>query len=167
MAETTTVRDLFDAIETALRIYFGTSIRQYGAYEPWDPIEDEAEPDLRTPALLIELESLEPDASEEQIPGQIAIRASIAVHVILSILTDQLQIALPELAASVIALVRKRQTEILRAPLSGNRWGLGDAVEIPEAVSAQPAEFRPGLHGHDSWVVRWEQIVYLPETLPT
>jgi len=150
-----------------LRQHFGTRIRQCGAYEPWDPVEDAAEPVLLTPALLLELESIEPDDNDLNMPGRIAMRCAWAVHAVLSLRTVDLQIALPELAAAVIALVRKTGTDPLQPPLTGNRWGLGEALGAPEAVGARPAEFRPGLNGHDSWVITWEQVIYLPESLPT
>ena len=74
---------------------------------------------------------------------------------------------LPELAASLIALLRRSETAPLAPPLNGNRWGLGEALGPPEAVSASPAGESAGANGRDSWVVTWEQVVYLPETLPT
>lgn len=164
---TTTIRAAHQAIEDGLRAHFGASVRQYGAYQPWDPTEDEPETELLTPALLLELESIDPDETEDQMPGRVALRCAWTVHAMLSIRTEDLQIALPELAAAVVALVRQQQSPPSPPPLNGNRWGLGEAVGVPEAVSARPAEFVPGLHGHDSWAVTWEQVTYLPETLPT
>ena len=164
---TTTIREALQAIEDGFRAHFGDAIRQYGAYEPWDPVEDEPEPELKTPAWLFELESIDPDDAGSHAPGRLAIRCTFNAHAVLSILTLELQIALPELAAAGIAVVRKTETRPLAPPLNGNRWGLGEALGPPEAVSARPAGFRPGLHGHDAWAVSWEQVVYLPESLPT
>lgn len=166
MATSASLRDYLAAVETALRDRFGERVRQYGIYEPWDEAEDEAEPKLKTPALLIQVEGIEPDLAEDQVPGAIAIRLSVTIHVLLSIRTERLQVALPELAAAVIALLRQPQYQPMRPPLNGNRWGLGDAVDIPESVAAQPADFSPGLHGHDGWAVSFEQVLFLPEDLP-
>ena len=44
-----------------------------------------------------------------------------------------------------------------------NHWGLGADVSHPENMSAQPAEFRPGKAGFESWAVSWDQTVYLGE----
>ena len=166
-APTTTIKAVFQAIEDALRAHFGAAIEQYGVYQPWDPVEGAAEPVLKTPALLISLDAMPIDEADTHAPGRIGIRCAISIHAILSILTEDLQIALPELAAAVTALVRQTELDPLAPPLNGNRWGLGDAISPPEAVSAEPAEFTPGLNGRDSWTVSWEQVVYLPETLPT
>ena len=164
---TTTIRVAHAAIVDALRAHFWATVRQYGAYQPWDPIEDTPETEILTPALLLELESIDPDDDEMHMPGRVGMRCAWSVHVMLSTRTEELQIALPELAAAVVALVRKQETEPLHPPLNGNHWCLGEAVDGPDAVTARPAGFHPGLHGHDSWVVTWEQAIHLPETLPT
>jgi hypothetical protein len=145
LAPTTTIKALHAAIESSLRAHFNASVQQYGTYQPLDT-----------------------DDVALHLPGCVALRCALAVHVVLGVLTDDLQVALRELAAAVITLVRQTDTAAAaRPPLNGNHWGLGEAVGTPEAVSARPAEFRPGLNGFDAWIVTWEQIVYLPETLPT
>ena len=167
MLPTTTIRAYFQAIEDALRAHFGDRIRQYGAYEPWDPVSDEPEPEIKTPMMLIELESIDPDDSSSSKPGRVSIRCSWSVHVVLSIETERLQIALAELAAAVVALIRKTEFAPGIPPLNGNRWGLGKAVDVSEAVSASPAGESAGANGRDSWVVTWEQVAHLPESLLT
>jgi hypothetical protein len=168
LAPTTTIKALHAAIESSLRAHFNASVQQYGTYQPWDTDSDAPDSELRTPALLVELEAMDPDDVALHLPGCVALRCALAVHVVLGVLTDDLQVALRELAAAVITLVRQTDTAAAaRPPLNGNHWGLGEAVGTPEAVSARPAEFRPGLNGFDAWIVTWEQIVYLPETLPT
>lgn len=164
---TTTVRAAHQAIEAGLRAHFGSAILQYGPYQPWDSVDDEPETELLTPALLLELESIDPDDAALHQPGRIAIRCAWAVHAVLSIRTEDLQIALPELAAAVMTLVRKNETDPARPPLTANRWGLAEAVGPPEALSARPGEFTPGLNGRDAWIIAWEQTLYLPQTLPT
>lgn len=166
MADTASLREYLAAIERSLRAHFGDRIRQYGIYEPWDEDEDEAEPKLKTPALLIQVEGIEPDLAEDHAEGAIGIQLSMCVHALLSLRTPRLQIALPELAAGVITLIAKQEARVLRPPSNGNRWGLEGAVGLPEMIRAEPADFSPGLHGHDGWAVRFEQTLYLPETLP-
>ena len=163
----TTIKAAHQAIEAHLRGHFGANVEQFGVYQPWDPIDDEPEATLRTPALLIELAAMPTDEPEDHSPGRVAIRCQWTIHVVLSILTENLQVALAELSAAVIALIRQTEIDPFRPPLNGNRWGLGDAVGPPEAVFAEPAEFDPGLHGRDSWAVSWEQVIYVAESLPT
>ncbi|MCY1311986.1 hypothetical protein D9M70_623640 [compost metagenome] len=55
-----------------------------------------------------------------------------------------------QFAAEVLRLIRR------------NDWGLR-FVDNPVSLSAQPAEFRPGAKGYESWCVTWEQVVYLEE----
>jgi len=167
--ETTTLRAVHSAIVAAARAWFGDAVQQYGAYEPWGAGGEnpDADAEIKTPALLLELESIEPDDTDAHGPGLIAVRCAWAFHAILSQRTDDLQIALPEFAAAAIALIRRAESLPYGPPLNGNRWGLGEAVGVPEAVSARPGPFTPGLNGRDSWLITWEQVVYLPETLPT
>ncbi|AMO58114.1 hypothetical protein GZ77_20480 [Endozoicomonas montiporae] len=47
-----------------------------------------------------------------------------------------------------------------------NHWKLGAEVNHPTNLKAEPAEFRPGKAGFESWVVSWEQTVYLGEPEP-
>lgn len=164
MKNTTTIEALFGAIVSALSETFSDRVATIGAYEPWaDSSGDESEP-IKTPVLLLELESLDQDEdiAPRQTKGRTAIRCSWAVHAILSLSTERLQQALPELAASIMALVRKHETYSY-VTQRGNRWGLEIACDYPSSISAQPAAFTPGLNGRDSWVVRWEQVVYLSD----
>lgn len=164
--ETTSMQALHDGVVDALRDHFGNRIRQYGAYEPWDDVADQPEDDIKTPALLFAVDGISPDDDGIFSPGRVGIRCELTVHAVLSIQTENLQAKLPELAAAVIALVRRTESAPGVPPLNGNRWGLGEAADTPESVSARPDEFRPGLNGRDSWVVTWEQVIYLPESLP-
>jgi hypothetical protein len=163
---TTTVRAAQTAIIDTLRDHFGAHVQQIGLYQPMD-IHGDPEAELLTPALLLELDAIENDEAADHAPGVIAVRCLWTIHAILSIRTENLQMALPEMAAAVIALIRQTTPNPMRPPLNAHRWGLGDAVGAPDAVSARPGEFRPGLHGHDAWAVSWEQTLYLPESLPT
>jgi hypothetical protein len=163
---TTTLSAVHDAIIDALQARFGARVRQFGAYEPWDYDTESADPDLRTPALLIELESIGPDGDDIHTPGRVALRCNWAIHAALSIRTEKLQTELREFAAAVVTTLRRSDPSAPLTPTNGNRWGLGKAVGAPEGVSAQPGEFRPGLNGRDSWLITWDQIVYVDDELP-
>lgn len=165
MSTVTTMDALHDSILESLRARFSDRVAQYGAYEPWDEADGDADKQIITPALLLEIEDFDiPDLDDPDPLGRLVVSASISIHCVLSVQTERLQQTLPQFAAAVAAVVVP--------PLSGdqyqrgNLWGLGGAVEIPEDVQAQPAGFTPGLNGRDSWVVRWTQTVYLDEEVP-
>ena len=163
---TTTIPDLHAAIVAAMQNAFGSAIRQYGAYTPIDLFGDATDPELRTPALLLALESLDEadEPARKQTSGRAAVRCTWVIHVLLSIKSPSLQIALPDLAAAVMALIRRCDASAPYTSKRGNRWGKGLACDYPDAAHAQPSEFAPTLHGCDAWSVRWEQVVYLPES---
>ena len=163
MSPTTTLLALQDAILAGYRARFGDRVRSYGAYEPADPLSDEPA-DLATPALLLELESieLEPGTDPE---GRLPLRCTWALHCVLSAATEHLQQVLPQFAAAAASE--------LMPPLSvgasrriGARWGLGAAVDDPTAISAAPGGFSPGLHGHDGWKLTWEQVAFIHDEAP-
>lgn len=160
---TTTMRAAHEAILATARAAFGSAIRQYGAYEPLgSPAMPETE--LLTPALLLELEGFEQeDEDGARGDSRVLVRCAWALHIWLSALTPSLQVALPELASDLLILIRTRDHDLRRAQ-RGNRWGLGPACGYPQRVEAMPAQFQPGLNGRDSWLVRWDQSLYLPLT---
>jgi hypothetical protein len=162
----TTFEALHQAIVEALRERFGDRIATYGAYEPWDPIDDQPTARIQTPALLLEVEDFaEADLESPDPLGRLALTCTLAIHCVLSIQTERLQQRLPQLAAAVLSLVGSPQ--VGQRFRRGNQWGLGIAADPAERPQAQAGEFSPGLHGRDSWLVRWEQTVYLSEALPT
>lgn len=165
MSTVTTTDALHQAIVDAMRAKFGTSVAQYGAYEEWGEGDGDAVREIKTPALLTQVERMEIADTEDPDPlGRMAWNFSLAIHCVLSVLTENLQQTLPQFAAAVGALVLPPLTgdQIKR----GNSWGLGGAVENPEGLQCDPGEFTPGLNGRDSWVVRWTQTVYLAEEVP-
>lgn len=161
---TTTLDAVHDAILAAARARFGALVAQYGAYEPWDVEEEPAAPlaSLQTPALLLEIENLA--RADADALGRFGIDATCVLHCVLSLSTPRLQQTLPQVAAAVLALVDESVTGT--GYLRGNDWGLGGAASYPTNLQAQPAEFTPGLHGRDSWIVRWDQTFYLSTALP-
>lgn len=106
---------------------------------------------INTPALLLELELL--DEGRDAGDGRDALRCSFTAHCILSNLTDGVEIEVRNFAAEVFRL------------LIGERFGLGELADDPEAISAAPGEFKPGAEGYESWYVNWEQSVYFGESM--
>lgn len=163
MSTTTTLDELHDAITGTLRDWFADRVAQVGAYEPWDPVSEAVPASLVTPALLLECEGVAQTPWQDA-GGRLALSCTWVVHCVLSIQTERLQQTLPQFAAAVMGLVLAQCPAGgggLDEQVRGQLWGLGAAVEPPEEVQAQAGEFVPGLHGRDSWVVRWEQVAYL------
>lgn len=157
---TVTMDHVHDAIIQAARDHFGDDVEHYGAYSPFDPDTGEAIPVMQTPALLLEVEDFSVSVDEEADPyGRMLISASFVFHCVLSLETARLQQTLPQFAGAVAALVLPPPTA--ESVYRGNTWGLSPAIGRPSFVTAQPDEFTPGLHGRDSWGVRWEQRIYL------
>lgn len=156
-ADVTTLRAVQDAILSAFAARYAGRVHTVAAGNPFAQTEDGGEqPDqarraLVTPALLLELSAIDPGTDDGT--GRQPLRLTWTGHCVLSFLTRDLQTELPEFAADVLACVRF------------NRWGLAQAVRVPEALSAQPGEFRPGLAGYDSWVATWEQEIYTGENI--
>jgi len=141
------LRQLHDAMLVDLRAHYLGRVQTIEAFDPFPDIEGQDRLPLVTPALLLEIDSIDPgveDGTERQ-----ALNLSFLVHCVLSFRTEQIQLELREFAADLLNHVRY------------NRWGFPAAVEIPTALGAQPAEFVPGLMGFDTWIARWEQVVFI------
>lgn len=97
---------------------------------------------LDTPALLIEVESLDEgiDAGDETAPFVVR----VALHCVLSHETENYQIEIINFAADVAKYVRNQ------------RWGL-TGVGKPVAINSAPALFNPGREGDVAWTVSFEQ----------
>lgn len=145
------LRALHAAILADLRYHYLDRVQTIAAYDPYPAHDDQDPKPLVTPALLLEIESIDPgedDGTERQ-----PLRLTFVAHCVLSFRTADQQLELREMAADVMAHCRY------------NRWGYPGAVRQPEAITAQPGEFQPGLAGFDSWMVRWEQVVHVgPDT---
>lgn len=141
------LRQLHDAILADLREHYLDRVQTIAAYDPFPEADDQARQPLTTPALLLDLEAIDP--GEEDGTDRQALRLTWAAHCVLSFRTAQLQVELREFAADLLGHIRY------------NRWGLAPAVAPPTALSAQPGEFVPGLAGYDTWLARWEQQVYV------
>ena len=151
-----TLRALHEGMVASLQAAYRERVETVAAYDPWalpeppalvaDPVTVARRP-LATPAILIEVEAIEPgedDGSDRQ-----PLRLVLAAHCVLSLRTAEVQLELREFAADVLAHVH------------GNRWGSPGAVREPMALSAAPAEAWPAVAGWDTWRVSWEQLVYV------
>lgn len=141
------LRELHDAIVADLADHYQDRVLTVAAYDPVPDAEGQERVPVVTPAILLELEAI--DHGEDDGTDRQPLRLTWVAHCVLSFRTAQLQIELREFATSVLARVRH------------NRWGFYGAVQEPTALSAQPAEFRPGLDGFEVWIARWEQLVYV------
>lgn len=147
------------AVLAALKARFGADFR-YGEYELEDELTGEPELEIQTPALLLEVDSWSTEPPEPPDTfGRRARRFAVNVHCLLGIRTESLQIALRELSLEVDEVLFPADAVGTRR--RGAQWGLGAAVAPAEQSSGQKGGFRPGLHGINSWIVSFEQVVYL------
>jgi hypothetical protein len=141
------LRQLHDAMLDDLREHYLDRVQTIEAYDPCPAADDQERQPLTTPAILLELESIDP--GDEDGTERHALRLTWAAHCVLSFRTAQVQLELREFVADLLWHV------------TYNRWGLSGAVREPQALSSQPGEFVPGIAGYDTWIVRWEQIVFV------
>jgi len=140
-----TLTDLHQAILAALRDQFTGRVDTIAHYAPLgsDPID--------TPALLLELE--EADEGDDIGDGRMPLRGRWAIHCVLSLHTPEVALSVREMAAEVMTLVRR------------NGWGMGPSIGRPKGLHMAPGDMRPGQAGYESWVVSWEQTLYLVASL--
>lgn len=114
----------------------------------YSPLTD----DVKNTALLLSLEHMTETKGDGD--GRTVVQCNFAVYAMLptkGIPPDKVSIAAANYASELIDFIRY------------NRWGLGKDITKPEDISAQPAQFKPGSSGYESWVVMWEQKVHLGE----
>ena len=107
------------------------------------------------PALLLELEEFDPgdDAGDDRLPAQ----CRFSIHCVLGWEVKNLALEIREFAAAVVMLVR-----------NDGIWLKGSVLTKPKQIGAYPGNFRKDMNsGYDSWVVSWEQTVYLGESVWT
>jgi hypothetical protein len=156
---TTTYTAYSAAVRAALKDQFGPSFR-YGEYELEDELTGAAEREIKTPALLLEVDQWDTeDTGQPDTMGRRPRRFSVNIHCLLGFETVKLQSALRELSLEVDDLLFPPDATHTRR--RGADWSLGPAVDPAERSNGQKGGFRPGLHGIDSWIVSFEQVVYL------
>ncbi|RBO82627.1 hypothetical protein [Marinomonas aquiplantarum] len=151
MATHINLSDVHQAIIDALKARFHRVT--IDSYDPNDNLETLA------PACLLNIEELPkaPDVGD----GRYPVVAQLAIHCVLGREVPNLQIELQEFAVAVSQFVYEKGI-----------WLTGSVVEKPFNIEAYPGNFRKETQGgFDSWVVNWEQKLYLgastwqPETI--
>lgn len=142
-----TLNDLHNAIVATTQAAFGSVVETVAAYSPL-----QADP-INTPAVLIEMDSA--DEGEDCGDGRVPLKCQFLAHCILSTKTPNVQVEVRAFAAQMFQVVRH------------NNWGLTGNVTRPASLSMLPGEFRPGNHGYESWIVAWEQTLYLGDSVWT
>lgn len=146
-----TLSDVHQAIIDALKVRFPRVT--IDSYDPGENLETLA------PACLLNIEELPkaPDVGD----GRYPVVAQFAIHCVLGREVTDLQMELQEFAVAVSQFVYEKGI-----------WLKGSVLEKPFSIEAYPGSFRKDtLGGFDSWVVNWEQKLYLgastwqPETV--
>jgi hypothetical protein len=171
---TITVEQAAAAVLAGFQAAFGSRLAQIGIWDPADPVSDELQTAIITPALLLSLDALSvPDLTGQDGRAisdpwcRLPLRGAWSARCVLATTTPNLPVRLAEMAAATLAVLQGRGPELAEwDPLRGAVWGYPGAFERPENLDAQPAEFIPGLHGMDSWAVTWEQTFYHDGALP-
>lgn len=133
--------DVHQAIIDALKARFPRVT--IGSYDPRENLETLA------PACLLNIEELPkaPDVGD----GRYPVVAQFAIHCVLGREVTDLQMELQEFAVAVSQFVYEKGI-----------WLKGSVLEKPFNIEAYPGNFRKDtLGGFDSWVVTWEQKLYL------
>lgn len=147
MATLETLGELREAILASLREQYLGRVETVASNDPHADVRGQERRPLVTPALLLHLEAIEP--GQEDGTDRVPLRLILALHCVLSTRTAQVGVQIHEFAADVLAYVRHQV------------WGYPGEVSQPEALAAQESEFVPGVMGFESWLVRWEQPVFL------
>ena len=116
------------------------------SYDPSENLESLA------PACLLNIEELPkaPDVGD----GRYPVVAQFAIHCVLGREVKNLQMELQEFAVAVSQFVYEKGI-----------WLKGSVLEKPFSIEAYPGNFRKDTRGgFDSWVVNWEQKLYLGES---
>ena len=135
-----------DAIISQLKNQFGHKVKSIRVHSPLIK-------QFEAPALLLTLDTM--SQSDETGDGRTATQCSFSVCAVLPVHglpLDRVAIAAANYAAELLDFIKY------------NHWGLGVDVGHPQQLSAQPADFKPGKTGYESWVVNWQQTVYLGDT---
>ncbi|WP_394179629.1 hypothetical protein [Marinomonas posidonica] len=141
MATHINLTDVHQAITDALKSRFPKV-----TIESYDPNKNMYE---LAPACLLNIEELPkaPDVGD----GRYPVVAQFAIHCVLGQEVDNLQMELQEFAIAVSQFVYEKGI-----------WLTGSVLEKPFNIEAYPGNFRKETQGgFDSWVVNWEQKLYL------
>lgn len=143
----TTLTQVYEAILARLHEKFPKV-----TVESYDP---DPKLSVLAPALFLELEEFDPgdDIGDGRLPAQ----CRFSIHCVLGWEVENLALEIREFAAAVIMFVR-----------DNGIWLKGSVLTKPKQIGAYPGNFRKDTNsGYDSWVVSWEQTVYLGESIWT
>lgn len=102
---------------------------------------------LNTPALLYELEQF--DIGKRKSNGKTPLNLSMAFHCVLSMKTPNVERQVRLFASMVADMLKDEYFE------------LPDDCEAPYNIQALPGEFKPGKDGFESFVVTFNQFLYV------
>ncbi|MDG4811931.1 hypothetical protein P8629_02825 [Hydrogenovibrio sp. 3SP14C1] len=102
---------------------------------------------LNTPALLYEVEQM--DFGQRISNGKTPVNLNVALHCVLSAKTTNVGLQVRSFATMVIDLLKDEYFE------------LPDDCEAPYNIQALPGEFKPGKDGFESFVVTFNQVLYV------
>lgn len=132
-----------------LRAHFGDSLETVQAYLTEQTANLDVGLTINTPALILEIERLA-SVSDDRGDGRDALRCGVLVHCILGSQTPNLQIELRNFAA-----------EVMRWLSNSSNWPACGSIEPIEELDALPGRWKQGQSGYDSFVVTFDQVVYL------
>ena len=135
----TSLRQWHEAILSALRTQFEDRKVTVAAYTPTTSA-------LQTPALLLEME--DGTLGDDRGDGRTALSCRLTLHALLSLQTNDVELAIRDFASEVLLFTRYQQ------------WGLKE-VSVPEQLAMGPGHFQTGDLGYESWYITWEQTIYL------
>ena len=134
------------ALHDAMSLAIKDSMAMLQTVKSYDPLTRDT---IITPAVLIEAVEMKPGSRVTG--GRLPVTVEFAAHCCLSVKTERVELEIRNFAAKLLQVV------------NGNKWGLADAVERPERLTAFPGMFKPDDKGFESWVVTWEQTIHLGE----
>ncbi len=120
--------------------------RTVDAYWPYDRPEAGEGWKVKTPALLLDIESL--GMGDDCGDGRLGIDCDIALHCLLSVQTPNVDVEIRAFAAAVMQAVYY------------NRWGLAADLTTPDNLAAMPSEIVKPKGGFEAWSVIWSQTLY-------
>lgn len=103
------------------------------------------------PAVLLEMEALEPTPDDDPGTEQLSASAAFSARIVFGFRHPDARMAIRVMAAAMGAMV------------NGNRWGQGVGAAVVTDISAD--DFAPELDQFEVWRVDWLQPVYLGDSV--
>jgi hypothetical protein len=109
--------------------------------------EDESRVELEIPALIVQLNGLEPEPERDPHTGQLAVRVRVEARVVMGHRTEQVRREGIKAAAAVAVFANQ------------NRFGI--AWGAAEVIGVDPDDFAPSADKLDIWLVEWGHLADL------